>query len=77
MSRRCVSARQDSHLLKSSYIRFLDDISVLTNAGYCAVGLRHRHLLEQADATAVATFRLADSRLALLVEEAGLVHACR
>lgn len=52
-------------------------ISVLTNADYYAVGLGHRHLLEQADATAVATFRLANSRLALLVEEARLVYVCR
>lgn len=64
--------------LKSpSYIFGFSSISVLTDADYYAVGLRHRDLLEQADATAVSTFRLADSRLALLVEEAGLVHVCR
>lgn len=52
-------------------------ILLLTNAVYRAIGLCHRDHLEKADASAVATFRLWYPRLALLVEEAGLVHIHR
>lgn len=78
-SRRVVSKHDGTtgFSLKLSYIFGFSTISVLTDAGYYAVGLRHRDLLEHADAATVATFRLADSRLALLAEEAGLVHVCR
>lgn len=46
-------------------------------AGYYTVRLRHRDFLEEADASTVATFRLAHPRFALLSEGTGLVHVCR
>jgi hypothetical protein len=46
---------------------------LLTDAVYRAIGLCHRDLLEAADASAIAAFRLWYSPLALFVEETGLV----
>jgi len=39
--------------------------------------MHHRDFLEEADAPAIATFRLDHPRLALLMEETGLVHIRR
>lgn len=50
---------------------------VLGDANYDTVGLRHRNLLEDANASAIPAFRLAHPRLALFVKEAGLVDVCR
>lgn len=52
-------------------------IPFLTYAGYRTVRLRHWDLLEETDASAVATFRLTHPRFALLVEKTGLVHIHR